>query len=254
MENLPEGGTNGFMSWYIAIQGNAGVDGDGVLTPSTSTMFFGSTNNPATNISGGNSYVPLQLPTVLPVKFNHFNALANILDVNLDWEVAGETASTDHYEIERSNNGKDFSTISRVAKSTVSSLSNKQYTGIDANILSKMASGSLVYYRIKEVTRTGKLFYSDIRNVRMGAQSEFTVNIFPNPAHDMAVLNVNMTNSGSMMIQLLDATGKLVLSQTASAMKGGNTQQLDIQNLHSGTYFVKVISGDQVKTTRLVIK
>ena len=88
----------------------------------------------------------------------------------------------------------------------------------------------------------------------MGTQVDFTVNIFPNPAHDIAVLNVNMVKSGMMMIQILDASGKSVITKSANAAKGGNTQQLDIQNLQPGTYFVKVISGDQVKTTRLVIK
>jgi hypothetical protein len=89
LENLPEGGSNGFMSWYVAMQGATGEGGDGVLTPTASNMFFGTSENPATNVSGGNSFVPLQTPAVLPVKFLHFTATANQMDVILDWEVAG---------------------------------------------------------------------------------------------------------------------------------------------------------------------
>lgn len=245
LEDFSDFGSNGFMSWYVQITSV------GQVSP-TGNTFFGASD---VNNSSTNSFVPLQPLSALSVKLNKFSALTKSLDVNLYWEVIGESSSTNFYEIERSFNGKDFSLVSRVPRTETSSIFAKQYNGIDANILSKTRSGSMIYYRIKEVSFAGKHTYSDVRLIRVNAQPNvFNSNIFPNPASTSSTLNFELSNSQKVSITVRENNGKVIKRFQQDAVKGLNQTKINVNNLSKGKYNVTITDSENNIQTLPLIK
>jgi len=75
------------------------------------------------------------------------------------------------------------------------------------------------------------------------------LNVYPNPASNEITIN-HLEVHGSYSISLLDALGKLVLTQNCSGVEQYN---LTISNLENGYYFVRVQSGDQSVSKPIVI-
>lgn len=245
LEDFSDFGSNGYMSWYVQISSL------GQVSPSGNT-FFGNTD---VNNSSTNSNVPLQPATVLSIKLNKFSALTNSRDVNLYWEVTGETSSTSYYEIERSFNGRDFSPISRIPRTASTSVISKQYKGIDVNILSKIVPGSLVYYRIKEVSSSNKHNFSDIRIIRLNAQTKaFNADIFPNPSSTSSTLNFELATSQKVSISIRDNRGKIVSRFQQDAAKGFNQTKINVNNLSKGKYNVTITDSENNIQTLPLIK
>ncbi len=76
--------------------------------------------------------------------------------------------------------------------------------------------------------------------------------LYPNPAED--ILNIKLLSEGgyeNTIIELRDLLGKKVLTRNLS--NSGNTSSLNISNLGSGVYFVRILSNNQLLITKKVI-
>ncbi len=73
--------------------------------------------------------------------------------------------------------------------------------------------------------------------------SEFRV--FPNPAVDFVNVEVDWEgDSQEAMIQMVDATGKLILAEPFSIINGKNTKRLVIDSYPAASYFLYLVSED----------
>ena len=82
--------------------------------------------------------------------------------------------------------------------------------------------------------------------IKLDTKTEPSINVYPNPAGNEVFIVSDMEGA---KIQILDITGRLVLSTDLSA----NTK-LDVTELKSGTYFYKIMKDKvQVKTDKLII-
>ena len=79
----------------------------------------------------------------------------------------------------------------------------------------------------------------------MEGEDNFT--IYPNPANDVLVVNVDGFVSHGM--QVLDATGRIVLSERLVA--GRNV--IDVTSLANGTYKFVINDGQSRKVKQLII-
>ena len=82
--------------------------------------------------------------------------------------------------------------------------------------------------------------------------SEFDINgfnMYPNPAHD--ILNIKLNNITNANVSIYDIQGKLVLNR--SVLQEQNVQ-LNVSDLQSGLYFVKLNIGSQELVKKLVIE
>jgi photosystem II stability/assembly factor-like uncharacterized protein len=75
--------------------------------------------------------------------------------------------------------------------------------------------------------------------------SNSSINIYPNPSSDFITIN---NNSEHATLQLFDINGKLILTKRLSA----NENKLDISTIKNGLYIAKIISPDNVKTTKII--
>ena len=78
------------------------------------------------------------------------------------------------------------------------------------------------------------------------------VKILPNPVADIMSVNIQSEISGKVSIQLLDTTGKNVLSGSMELNNGINTFDQNIAHLPAGTYLQKLTDGQKVKVEKVV--
>ena len=78
--------------------------------------------------------------------------------------------------------------------------------------------------------------------------SNENVNIFPNPATD--VINVSFTSSDDAEITVFNIVGGIVYNNQNVTNK---TNEIDMSQEANGIYFVRVKSGDQIVTKKLIL-
>lgn len=136
------------------------------------------------------------------------------------------------------------------------------------------ASQGFVYFRIKPkpgyaigdiIPNTASIFFDFntpvitnrfdtefVENALSVNDSNFiTFDMFPNPAKDVVTIRLNATNFGNVTINIIDLQGKLILEQHISE---GNTMELDIADLQSGLYFVKLNANNKSLVKKLIIE
>ncbi|MHB8258871.1 MAG: alkaline phosphatase family protein [Bacteroidia bacterium] len=69
-----------------------------------------------------------------------------------------------------------------------------------------------------------------------------TVNIWPVPAKQNLNISIGSTNADKGLIYIYDITGRLVKQEDITIKTGDNDYTLDVQNLNSGIYMVKLSS------------
>ena len=97
------------------------------------------------------------------------------------------------------------------------------------------------YYRLRTVNTSGDYGYSDI----IGIDFNVIGNIFPNPATSQTSLYINAPTEEAAILNVYDATGRLVHSRDIQLLKDFNLIGLDCSQWNPATYIVTV-SGEQL--------
>lgn len=74
--------------------------------------------------------------------------------------------------------------------------------------------------------------------------------IYPNPASDVITIKLPQTPEAKTTASLVDALGRIVLTQNITAVQS----TVSVEGLRKGVYFVKISSGSNTSTQRIVIK
>ena len=185
----------------------------------------------------------------LPVKFTGFSVVKKDNSAVLNWQVENETALTDRYEVERSLNGIDFKSIATMTPKNNGRSANT-YTFNDADILS-IYSSAVVYYRIKQTDKDGQFIYTEIKSVRLDSKG-FSASIFPNPVRSKASLSIDLIENSPVTITLNDANGKVLKNIQVQGLKGINKKEVDMSNLSSGNYLLRIQTATETTTLNVV--
>lgn len=217
--HLPDGGSSAQHALYVEMAGNDYTN--------YSALFFGgsATNSPL----GYSGYSFTQLNGVsLPVNFTSFDAQCYQKGAMLTWSTATEQNS-DRFEVQRSLNGLDWSTIGSV-KAAGNSNGNRSYQYLDL-------TGGAYLYRLRQVDIDGRFVTTDIKRTNCKA-GEFNVALYPVPAKD--VLNVVIKSDKSIRTDLLivDMAGKIVNRIPTQINSGNNTINLNVRGLAAGQYLL----------------
>ncbi|MEO8822978.1 MAG: T9SS type A sorting domain-containing protein [Ginsengibacter sp.] len=162
----------------------------------------------------------------------------------LSWTTTNEVSS-DHFEIQRSSGNTDFKTIGNVKAKGTTSQSN-DYTFTDY-----LPQDGNNYYRLKQVDKSGKAFYSSVVMVRFNLKS---IIIYPNPAYDKIYIrnNSHFSNDKKIIARLLDLSGKLILKQEFPTY-GVDINTFNIpQRIREGMYLLMLSNSDGEKQTEKV--
>lgn len=162
----------------------------------------------------------------LPVTLIDFSGAKVENTIALKWNTA-EEANSDHFDVQRSADGKNWATIG-TQKSQGESYQEVNYGYVDK----KPGSGDN-YYRLKMVDADRTFAYSKIIKVRFDTpalNSEF----YPNPVSD--ILNLKSTDWNQVRsVELHSLTG-------LSVYKSGKTvsKTIDVKNLPVGMYILTI--------------
>jgi hypothetical protein len=195
---------------------------DNGYTPSTSNIAFVTIN--------------YSTPVVLPIKLLSFSLTSGASVVELTWKVdANETGN--YFEVERSVDGKYFTTLGRV--------SAKNGAGVQEYSTTDIASNSAVYYRLKIVNKDQSVTYSRVLVTKAaGVESELTIR--NNPATSSVNFTFQTSTGGNSTVRIFSISGVKIYEQKMNVNKGINSLSVSVQSFPSGTY-VMVIDATQSK-------
>jgi uncharacterized protein len=185
--------------------------------------------------------IGFNLTATLPVTLSDFSAGKNRDAVQLNWKTASEI-NTKEFIIERSTTGTNFSVIGSVAAANAAA--GSQYQWADN------APAPINYYRLKMVDYDGKFAYSKVVKVTMGKQVD--IELTPNPASTYIAIRVNDAAVSTALVQLIDINGRMIKQQTIN--NTATPQLLSLNGVAKGLYHLKLVTGKEVITRKIVVQ
>ncbi len=186
--------------------------------------------------SVGKSGIPL------PLKFGDIKVFKQNNGVQVDW-VSFTEINVDRYEIERSADGRSFTTAGHVI-ATGNGTAKKSYSYID----SSPGTGS-VFYRIRGVDNDGKPTYSTVVKLVLNQSSNDLV-LYPNPAVGKRIsFQLGNLDKGQYQVSVYDLNGKHVYRKSLNHTGGPISQLIELPgNTTKGVYNFRISSTGGGKT------
>lgn len=184
----------------------------------------------------------------LPLVLFSFDATLSTKSVNLNWET-GMEKELSHFVVERSTNGTDYDEVAMIVAEGNTSV-KKQYSFSDPR---NTSAKGVIYYRLKMVDMAGRYQNSQVRLIRLGADVNTTSGIatYPNPVTSELRITLPMKwQNQPVSFILYNANGQVVKQVNAS--QASQTETLNVNELQSGLYIVKAVSGNETATQRIV--
>lgn len=218
---------------------------DDVLIEPAETLSF---NLSASSDGNGSVYTPAAVAgsavmnltdndAILPLRLLSFggNVMTNG-DIALKWETADER-NTDHFEVERSDDGSRFEAIGKVQAAGF---------GDHAYRFTDRQAGKNNFYRLRMKDKDGQTTLSTVLNLQMENNVE-PVTVHPNPAKHQITLTVGDPRLLHTKALLTDVLGQIrqVIDIT------DQSQVIYLKNHAAGFYFLKMANGNAI---RVVLK
>jgi hypothetical protein len=177
----------------------------------------------------------------LPIELLSFYGYQLDNSVSLEWVTESEI-NNDYFELERSQNGRNFERIARIGGHGNSSHTIR-YSQEDSQPLN-----GYNYYRLKQVDYDGAYSYSDLIAVKFTA--EFDVLLYPNPSSGSLFLQFGSSfNSENVQLSLWNLEG-LELQRWELQ---NEQQELQLRTFSPGTYLLKIEDSQQVLLKKLTL-
>jgi plastocyanin len=173
----------------------------------------------------------------MPVTLTSFNVTNRQEKPFLTWITAAEE-NTRYFAVRRSYDGLIFNEIGRVPAAG-SSTQTRNYSYLDNQVGNNRR---FVYYELAITDIDGKVQLSPIKLFKNDkGTNKLITSISPNPVSKAGhlLLQYNAEAKSSMMVRLLDMTGKQLLTTVLSANEGVNNGHVHIADLPSGSYVVQ---------------
>lgn len=176
--------------------------------------------------------------TPLPVTFISFTGFISEGDAHLKWSTASEL-NNDHFTVERSLNGKNFTAVGQVDGSGTTQL-REDYIFVD-----EFVPYGRIYYRIRQTDFDGATSYGDVITLVNTAPRVELVAV-PNPTTAAQGVRIRVASDVShdlsdAVVSVTDLTGKIVSVRTEVDASG----QINVtfnDSLPGGIYIVAVRS------------
>jgi hypothetical protein len=183
----------------------------------------------------------------LPVQLTSFTGFKESNVNKLQWSTSSET-NNKGFELERSADGKTFSTIAFVLTKADKGYSN---TTLNYYYADEKPLNGTNYYRLKQVDNDGKFSYSSV--VMLKGDNAFTISaLYPNPAKDQLSVMISSETIEKASLIIVDLNGKILQQLSTSLATGDNKISLNIGSLPAGSYYLRLSVNNQIKTTGFV--
>lgn len=186
--------------------------------------------------------------TILPVELTRLTARATSrFTSRIDWTTATETANS-HFEIERSTDGVQWTTIGRVEGAGDADVP-MNYFFEDVS-----PERTINYYRLKQVDFDGSFDYSHVVFADLTDDKDRELSIFPNPTETQTItlgFEGEWTVGTPTDVRVYDINGRMVANWEGLA---AISQTLTLPNLSTGVYQVLIQSGTEELHQRLIVR
>lgn len=180
-------------------------------------------------------------PSTLPLSLVNFWAKKNNGSIDITWTTEIES-NMSHYEIQRSSDGRSFSTIQSMQSSN--RVSRVSYAVTDSKPLNGIS-----YYRLKMVETDGSSNYSRIASVHFASGNSITV--YPTLWNKGTILNISNPNNERLSVHFFRSTGQHI---GTSATMNSSLPTTTLNN-QKGTIYYKIMNanGQQVGVGNLLV-
>jgi hypothetical protein len=216
------------------------------IVPNT-TYYFREWGSTANNLDIGMTYPSLVTAGVLPIKLTGFTLSSEDKRVKLQWTTASEQNNA-RFEIQRSSDGKTWSTIASIKGQGTTAASNT-YKVYDNSPLS-----GINYYVIKQYDVDGHFYQSEVKFLRM-ADIKSIISVSPNPSR--SGINFSMVNRGASNVEatLTTMSGNTVHREIFNNVQPNSINKLNLkQQPAPGVYILKLKAEGLSESVKVVIE
>lgn len=187
------------------------------------------------DVNGFSGFIVQTSAFPLPVNLVSFSAQSSGAAIQVKWTTSQEI-NNDHFELERATDGRTFIPIATIPAITGNGARNYGWTDENAASLNNTS----IYYRLKIVSISGMVEYSDILIVNMDNTNKL-ITCAANPFKEALQLNLHMPANGMLAVKISDVSGRILIKENLSVPMGFCTQVLNSTGkLAAGIYIVSV--------------
>lgn len=184
---------------------------------------------------------------ILPVVLNNFSAKETAGKVYLNWLASTENSSG-KFEIQRSSNGNDFTTIKTITANVSAQLLS--YSAIDDN-----PQEGKSYYRVKMIGQNREFKYTDVIIITTVRAAADKLKLYPNPVvGDIITIQLKALARQKVTVQIINRAGQMVVSKPIVLNADGTSQIAGLNQLLPGMYFIRLHNNETLFTERLLIQ
>lgn len=172
--------------------------------------------------------------TTTPLTLIQFHGEANGDKNILKWSTANEV-DMDRFEVLSSTDGETFQKIANIA-TTGNQSTMEHYTFVD-----EAAPRTTAYYQLRMLGLDGSSDFSNVLVIKR--ESEFAINVYPVPVNELLNVELSADLVGKATVEVFDITGRRLRAEVVSLQEGLNTISVDVEDLVSGTYLLRVVDA-----------
>jgi hypothetical protein len=188
--------------------------------------------------------------TALPVELVSFDAVTSEHGVVLTWRTASEQKNAGfHVQREKRDGASEWTTIGR-REGAGTTAEPQTYRFTDSAL---PYEADQLFYRLRQVDADGSASYSKTLTVERSVGEVKLLPTRPNPAGDWATVRYAVPEAREVSVRLYDAMGQQVRTVTDGTQKGRHTHRINVTDLASGTYFLRLQAGTQIQTQKLTV-
>lgn len=178
----------------------------------------------------------------LPVKLLSFTAEYAGKTHLVKW-VTTEEINTNHFEVQRSANGRDFTSIGNATPmGGPSAGATYRHTVPDP-----WAGNN--FYRLKIIDKDGSVDYSEV--VLLKNDGDLQLSVYPNPTATLLYVKIPLINgTNNINAMLYDAAGKMLMQPV---LKAGTSNGIDVSRLAAGLYTLQCTINNQPFVLRFMV-
>jgi len=161
--------------------------------------------------------------------------------VMLSWSLDNKTAF-DGYEITRSYDNENFEFLQYIDAAEINKYNLYGY--IDQKPLAGVG-----YYKLMGIDKDEKENFLGIKSIKVGKESKFDINIYPNPTTDYLIIDAKKEIDSDVDLMIYNSNGKIITEQK---LEPSNT--INTQDLQKGIYHIFLLAQDVKESFSFVVQ
>lgn len=183
--------------------------------------------------------LPLTLLSFTGTKHDRYN--------ELQW-ATGMEQNVSHFEVERSIDGSNYSSIAHVTANNIATGSSYSYK----DLLTGLGLAENVYYRLRMVDVDGQFTYSNVIILRVNTETDLVI---ANPFTSGLKITFTSKQVQTIRIDLYDVKGRWLMRRIVTVQTGINDLEWNnTQYLSAGNYILQLQAKDLNYTRKLIKK